>query len=438
MTTRDSGNPKPSADGDSFFRTTFVPLFLMIVSPPAVQFVWVTCYYHNGNISSALTTAPDVLWSQFPSPTVSAAMLVMTFLLAQLLLLVLIPGPKFIAIPTPMGNRPQYNLNGVPCFLITHTALLLMARADLIRYDMLYDEFGAVLAFLGRNALIMTVCLYFRGIYAPTNSDSGATGFGIVWDMWHGTELHPEIMGVSLKQLINCRFAMMGWSVAVMSFAAKQLQIEGKISNSMAVSTILQMVYIFKFFLWEGGYFNSVDIIHDRFGFYIFWGCSAFLPSIYTLTSYYLASHAAHLSTARALLILGCGCAAVGCNYWTDRQRQFFRETQGLKPIWGRPPRKIKATYVTGDGKTRQSILLASGWWGVARHINYVFEITLAFCWSIVAGFDAFIPYVYVSFLVVLLVDRAYRDELRCSLKYGHYYDEYCQMVPWKMIPGMY
>lgn len=93
---------------------------------------------------------------------------------------------------------------------------------------------------------------------------------------------------------------------------------------------------------------------------------------------------------------------------------------------------------MTGNGKMYTSLLLASGWWGVSRHMNYVFEIVLALCWSLPAGIGGWIPYVYVAFLTILLTDRAYRDEVRCSLKYGRFYDEYCRMVPWKMIPGVY
>lgn len=244
--------------GDTFFRTTLVPLFLMIVSPVAVQFVWVVCYHHNGDAISALSTPPSVLASQFPTPSFTAAFLALFFLLVQCFLLVAIPGPTFAAIPTPMGNRPTYFINGVPAFVVTHAALAWAANAGLIRYGMLYDHFGPMLAFLGRSAIFVTVLLYIRGITYPTNSDSGRTGHGFIWDMWHGTELHPEIWGLSLKQLINCRFAMMGWSVAITAFACKQVELTGYLTNSMFVSTFLQSVYIFKFFLWEGGYFNSV------------------------------------------------------------------------------------------------------------------------------------------------------------------------------------
>ena len=182
----------------------------------------------------------------------------------------------------------------------------------------------------------------------------------------------------------------------------------------------------------------QVDIIHDRFGFYIFWGCTAFLPSIYTLTSLYLTTHPRDLPWSIAVLILLCGLASVYVNYDTDRQRQYFRATNGKCTIWGKAPRIIHAKYTTGDGESRNSILLASGWWGIARHVNYVFEIALAVAWSLPAGMAAFIPYIYVSFLTILLVDRAYRDELRCKDKYGRYYQMYCDQVPYKMIPGVY
>lgn len=244
--------------GNTFFRTTLVPLFLMVISPLAVQFVWIVCHHHHGSILSAIRTPANILWREFPVVTLSASTMVLTFLTFQLLLLIFIPGPIFTAIPTPMGNLPKYTLNGVSAFIVTHVSLALASYFGFIRYGALYDSFGAILAFLNKTALVATFFLYIRGIYYPTNSDSGTTGYGFVWDLWHGTELHPEVFGVSLKQLINCRFAMMGWSVAAVAFVAKQRDLHGSVSNSMAVSALLQIVYIFKFFMWEGGYFNSV------------------------------------------------------------------------------------------------------------------------------------------------------------------------------------
>ena len=40
---------------------------------------------------------------------------------------------------------------------------------------------------------------------------------------------------------------------------------------------------------------------------------------------------------------------------------QAFRESGGRQRVWGKPPRKIEAQYETGDGRTKTSLLLASG-----------------------------------------------------------------------------
>jgi 7-dehydrocholesterol reductase len=36
-----------------------------------------------------------------------------------------------------------------------------------------------------------------------------------------------------------------------------------------------------------------------------------------------------------------------------------------------------------------------------------------------------------------LLTDRAYRDDDRCQKKYGKYWDQYCEAVPYKIVPGV-
>lgn len=428
-----------------FFRTNVYPLTLIILAPPAVQLFWVVCIHYNGSMLDALNvlrTSPQTIWSQFPSATVSAATLSAKFLLMQLLLLVGLPHSKFTAILTPMGNRPQYRINGTTSFLLTHAVLYGLHYSGLWDYTVVYDQFGSILSVLNSFALVATVLLYIRGIVSPTNSDSGTTGHGIIWDLWQGTELHPEIFSVSLKQLINCRFAMMGWSVLIVAFAIKQAESNPNANDvwatSTAVSVALQLAYILKFFHWEAGYFNSVDIIHDRFGFYIFWGCTAYLPSLYTLATFYLASNPVVISNTYAAALTCMGLGALWANYDADRQRQAFRACNGRDAIWGKKPTIIHATYTTGDGVQRNSILLASGWWGVSRHVNYVFEIILAFCWSAPAATSKIIPYFYTIFLVILLTDRAYRDEIRCEEKYGEGYRRYCEQVRYRMIPGVY
>jgi 7-dehydrocholesterol reductase len=286
-------------------------------------------------------------------------------------------------------------------------------------------------------ALALCAGLYVKGLKFPSSSDAGGSS-NFSWDFYWGTELHPQLLGVELKQLFNCRFAMMGWSIILLSFAAAQIELHGALSNSMLVCIGLQITYIFKFFVWEGGYFNSLDVMHDRFGFYICWGVCAWLPCVYTLSALYLVDHPRTLSPIVAVATFAFGLLALAINYSADEQRQRVRATHGQTRIWGRPPELIHATYVPADGHPRQNFLLVSGWWGVARHFHYVPELALALAWTSTVGFERMLPWFYPVFLCILLTHRAVRDDERCARKYGAAWVEYRRRVPWKMLPGVF
>jgi 7-dehydrocholesterol reductase len=259
----------------------------------------------------------------------------------------------------------------------------------------------------------------------------------VIFDFYWGTELHPSIFGVNIKQFTNCRFGMMSWGLIILSFAFKQNELNC-LNRSMIVAVCLQLVYITKFFLWETGYFNSIDIMYDRAGYMICWGCLVWVPGFYTSSTLFLVKEADLLSLEYALVLLVLGLSAIFMNYFADLQRQTVRATNGNCLIFGKAPVLIEAEYKTENGTTHKSLLLCSGYWGIARHFHYVPEIIAAFCWSAPALFTSPMPYFYVVFLTVLLCDRAKRDELKCQKKYGIYYKEYCRLVPYKMLPYIY
>lgn len=82
---------------------------------------------------------------------------------------------------------------------------------------------------------------------------------------------------------------------------------------------------------------------------------------------------------------------------------------------------------------------MVSGWWGIARKINYTFELVASLLWSASAGFQYGVwPYLYFIFLVLLLVHRVFRDESKCHVKYGKYWAQYCKIVPYRLIPFVF
>ena len=424
-------------------RTTVGPLLLILFTPPAAILLWIVCTFKpfDGSLLPLLTAAGWLsVITHWPWPSKSAATILVLFAVLQIILLQWLPGKIFEGPITPTGSRPRYRLNGISAWIITH-ALFFGSSLGLHLFNagIVWDHFGEILATLVLFAFIFCLFLYFRGRSWPTSEDRSLTR-NFIWDFYWGVELHPTLLGINLKQLVNCRFSMMGWSLIVCSFAAKQAELDpsGRISNSMLVSAALMFIYLFKFFYWESGYFTSLDIMHDRFGYYICWGVLAWVPAVYTLPVQYLVSRPRDLPWPVAAAIFVIGTAAIYVNYTADAQRQTVRATNGATTIWGRAPEMIRAPYTTADGNQHESLLLTSGWWGLARHFHYVPEILLALAWSLPAGFTHFIPYFYVIYLTILLVDRATRDDRRCHRKYGAAWEEYCRRVPWKIIPGVY
>jgi 7-dehydrocholesterol reductase len=183
---------------------------------------------------------------------------------------------------------------------------------------------------------------------------------------------------------------------------------------------------------------RSMDIIVDRAGFYICWGCLVWVPAVYTSPVLFMVKHPVGLPLWMAIVILLAGLSAIFLNYWADRQRQVVRATSGNTTIWGDEPVLIHAHYTTDTGEQKKSLLLASGFWGISSHFHYLPEVMAAFFWSCTAGFNYFAPFFYFFFLCVLLIHRSLRDDAKCSKKYGEHWQEYRKMVPYKIIPRIF
>lgn len=429
----------------SWLRNTFGPLFLLLVTPSAAIIIWYVNFYLNGSFSEFWQLLeirgffPTLysIWKPIFWGSEIAWSMIAIFMAFQLLLMRLLPGKVFYGPITAKGNRPVYKANGILAFAST---LLIFCLSSFyfhwFRASIIYDNFGPLLGALNLFSLLFCLILYFKGRFSPSSTDSGCSG-NVLFDYYWGTELYPTFLGWQLKMFITCRVGMMSWGLILISYAAKQQELFG-LSNSMLVSIALQLIYITKFFIWETGYLSSLDIMHDRAGYYICWGCLVWVPCVYTSPSMYLVLHPIHLHTWLAALIFIAGSFCVVINYLADRQRQRVRATEGKCKIWGKKPVTTLAEYRTEQGEIKQNLLLASGWWGITRHFHYIPEVLAAFFWSLPALFTNFMPYFYVSFLTILLLDRAFRDEKRCALKYGIYWQTYCQRVPYKIVPYLF
>ena len=423
-------------------RNTLFPLFLILACPPTAIIIWYTNTALGGSLHALLAlilkdgffTTLYHIWKPVFLGTKAGWTIISVFMLTQLILMRVIPGKRFLGPITPTNHVPVYKSNGVFCYLITLALFYIGAYpCHFFSPTIVYDHFGGILGALNIFSLCFCLLLYLKGRLAPSSSDAGSCG-NFIFDYYWGTELYPRIIGWDIKMFTNCRVGMMGWPLIILSFAAKQSQLYG-LSNSMLIALLIQLVYVTKFFWWETGYLRSLDIMHDRAGYYICWGCLVWVPAVYTSPILYLVNHPHYLNTVSATIILLFGVSSVFINYFADAQRQKVRATNGRCKVWGKKPSIIVAEYETAQGDSKKSILLASGWWGISRHFHYLPEIMAAFFWTLPALFEHALPYFYVVFLTILLIHRSLRDEQRCLEKYGEYWKEYCKRVPNQIFP---
>ena len=426
---------------------TLMPLFLMATTPNLVMILWyVERFYHGSFVdlgramaSKGFLSVMAEMWGSVTCKDPVVASIIGGYCVFQIILMKILPGPKALGPVTPKGNTPVYKDNGFACYVVTMVAFVLVTYV-LKQYDLsstiVYDRWGDFQITLTVFSMIFCVLLTIKGLYAPSTSDHGSSG-NLIFDYYWGTELYPRISGIDIKVFTNCRFGMTVWPLLVCIYALKSYEVHGFV-DSIWVSCLLQMAYFTKFFWWEAGYMRTIDIMVDRAGYYICWGCLCYVPGLYASVSLYLVNHPVQLGPILRTLITMAGLASIAVNYLADWQKQAARESGGQALIWGKKPEVIRAKYVTEDGRQRESLLLVSGWWGVARHFHYVPELMLAFFWSLPALFENTMPYFYFIFLFFLLTHRTFRDDVKCGTKYKKYWEEYCKRVPYKMIPGIF
>ncbi|KAG2328417.1 hypothetical protein Bca52824_011145 [Brassica carinata] len=319
------------------------------------------------------------------------------------------------------GKRVEGPDNGLAAYFVTIATYLGLWWFGIFNPAIVYDHSGEIFSALIFGSFIFCVlfflCVFktylfvlYLGHVAPSSSDSGSCG-NLIIDFYWGMELYPRIgKNFDIKVFTNCRFGMMSLVVLAVTYCIKQYEINGRVSDSMLVNTILMLVYVTKFFLWEAGYWNSMDIAHDRAGFYICWGCLVWVPCIYTSPGMYLVNHPVELGTHLAIYILVAGSLCIYINYDCDIQKNFY----SLGWL------QIVATYKTTASETKTSLLLTSGWWGLARHFHYVPEILSSFFWPHCC-LNQFLPYFYVIYVTILLFHRLY-----------------CERVRYRIVPGIY
>jgi len=306
------------------------------------------------------------------------------------------------------------------------------------RLSVLYDEY---LPLAGVSAIFSTglACLLYAKSFTPGTllARGGDTGVAI-YDFFIGRELNPRIFGgtFDLKEFCELRPGLIGWIMLNLGMAAKQYEISGSVSAPMIVVNLLQGLYVWDALFQEQAILSTMDITTDGFGWMLAFGDLAWVPFTYGLQARYLVDHHPNYPNSCSALLTAMG---IGAYY-------IFRASNSEKDAFRRDPTAERVSHlmtldVTNHVTNKPSQLLISGWWGMARKINYTADWLMAWCWSSTCGLPtlsgqgSIMCYFYPIYFAILLIHRAWRDDLLCSEKYGDDWKVYKTLVPYVFVP---
>ncbi|KAB5552304.1 hypothetical protein DKX38_009615 [Salix brachista] len=371
----------------------------------------------------------------------------------------LIPAKLVPGVTLQDRSRLHYRCNGLLSMLLL--ALLLGVGAK-----------------MGLLSLTVALALYAAGCKSRNQSSSlkpYVTG-NLIHDWWFGVQLNPSFLGIDLK-FFFVRSGMMGWLFINLSVLAKTIQ-SATLSHSMILYQMFCLIYILDYFFYEEYMTSTWDIIAERLGFMLVFGDLVWIPftfsiqacdceldiyvkelslllvtlqslffgqllelimkfeavawslfrsslALFGMMGWWLLGNKVELTTAA--VIANCFVFLIGYLVFRGANKQkhdFKKNPKAL--IWGKPPKVV-------GGK-----LLASGYWGIARHCNYLGDLLLALSFSLPCGISSPVPYFYPIYLLILLIWRERRDEARCAEKYKEVWVEYRRLVPWRILPYFY
>jgi len=357
-----------------------------------------------------LTPSAESDWSGFFSalvPTAFATAVFLGWFVFQVLLERFLPAQIVEGTPLPDGSRLRYRINGLAAMGVSLAAVGLGYAGGWLDLARVFDEFGALISAATIFAFALSFFLWWWGRTRPGGPSKVSGSF--MRDYFYGTALNPRtppVTGFDWKFFCECRPGLIGWIVLDFACAAAQYERYGEVSLAMQAVIALQTLYVLNNFKNESWLLTTIDIQSERFGWMLIFGDLVLVPMTYCLQAYWLVDNFREPSPyyIGTVLLLGI----VGFVIFIDSNLQ-------------------KGTR-----------LLISGYWGMARHVNYLGDWMIALSFGLCAGFGSLIPYFYPFWFAFLLFTRERRDDRWCAKKYGSDWERYKERVPSRIIPGVY
>ncbi|KAJ1672500.1 erg24, C-14 sterol reductase, partial [Spiromyces aspiralis] len=224
------------------------------------------------------------------------------------------------------------------------------------------------------------------------------------------------------------RPGIIGWALLDICFAVKQYSEYGHVTNSMWLAILPQLLYAVDALWFESAVITTMDITTDGFGWMLGFGDLCWVPSIYSLQARFLSSCPVQHSALFTALVATLAVVSFLTFRLSNSEKNAFRADPNHPSV-----RHLE--YIETEAGSK---LLVSGWWGMARHINYTGDWFFGLAQCLATGFETPMTYFFAAYFLVLLLHRNNRDEHKCRQKYKKDWDRYCERVPYQFIPFIY
>lgn len=350
--------------------------------------------------------------------------------------------------PGPVGKgkvledgktRLSYKYNGQFAWFSTLAIVAGLHLSGVFTLSELFALYGPMITVTNLfTAVLIAVLLVWAAVANKWDRQSDS----IVYDYFMGPMLNPRIGSFDIKFFFELRPGIMNWFFNTVAIAYKMYEENGTISKPMILIIYMHLCFVNACYKGESSVVQTMDIVYEKFGWMLCWLDLCVVPFIFSFQPYYLYKMGLAFDYALPIAI-GLGLLHTFA-YWmfdtANSQKDYFREDpkewieKGFPQLyWGKLE---NPKYMQTKRGTK---LLIDGWWKYARHLNYVGDMLLAWTWGVTCGFGSVFPYVYAAcYLTPLLIHRERRDNRDCAAKYGKDWEEYCKIVPYRMIPYVY
>ncbi|WVQ85315.1 hypothetical protein IAT38_007480 [Cryptococcus sp. DSM 104549] len=429
-------------------------LAMMVGFPLLMYYLWICLWFYQGRLVHP-TSVDDIkpffgrMWEHVYEgayPTQFAWVTYLGLTAIQLAFAAVMPGMVQNGLPVPSLNYETlpYHCNALFSWYSTIILATFLHKTGIYRLPWIIENFGHIMTVALITSFTVSIIIDLAGrIFHYGGKPLRMSGVPI-YDHFMGVSLNPRIGSIDLKMFAEVRVPWVLLFLISLSGAVKQYEELGRVTYNMGHMVLATGLYINACAKGEQMIPQTWDMFHEKFGWMlIFWNMAG-VPFTYCYPVIYMvraptASYEFPLWGQIAMLV-----TLLVCYYIFDssmaQKSSFKMQQQGeYKPRKAFPQvpwSELKnPTYIQTKHGNK---LLTSGWWAYARKPNYSADWIQACTWGLTGGFNTPITMFYPIFFLAVLTHRCGRDFDKCERKYGDDWVEYCKVVRWRFIPGIY